>query len=148
MSNRGDRVLGLILLVLALAYGWGAQQWPEPFGGAEEVGPETFPTLLAIVLGLSSLYLMFKPDPDAEWPLGKTAAELGLAMVILVAYAFLLEPLGFIPATTLAVGALSWRMGAKLLPAFMTGLISAVVVFVIFNYGLSLSLPAGPLGAE
>ncbi|MDO7642628.1 MAG: tripartite tricarboxylate transporter TctB family protein, partial [Reinekea forsetii] len=48
MTSIGDRLLGLSLLILALAYGWGAQQWPEPFGGSETVGPETFPTLLAI----------------------------------------------------------------------------------------------------
>lgn len=148
MTARGDRILGLALLVLAVAYGWAAQQWPEPFGGAEAVGPETFPTILAVVLAVSSLYLIVKPDPDAQWPLGRTAAELVLALVILVAYAFALEPLGFVAATTLAVGALSWRMGAKPVTAVLTGLVSAVVVFVIFNYGLSLSLPAGPLGGE
>lgn len=148
MSARGDRILGLVLLVLAVAYGWAAQQWPEPFGGAEAVGPETFPTLLALVLAVSSLYLIVKPDPDAEWPRGRTAAELALAIAILVAYAFLLEPLGFVAATTLAVGSLSWRMGARPQAAFLTGLASALVVFVIFNYGLSLALPAGPLGGE
>ncbi|GAA3578391.1 tripartite tricarboxylate transporter TctB family protein [Marinobacter xestospongiae] len=148
MTARGDRVLGLVLLVLAVAYGWAAQQWPEPFGGAEAVGPETFPTLLAIVLALSSLYLMVKPDPDQGWPLGRTAGELVLALVILVVYAALIEPLGFVAATTLAVGSLSWRMGAKPSTAFLSGLASAVVVFVVFNYGLSLSLPAGPLGGE
>lgn len=148
MSALGDRILGLGLLVLAVAYGWAAQQWPEPFGGAEAVGPETFPTILAVVLAISSLYLIVKPDPDAQWPRGRTLAELALALMILVAYAFALELLGFVAATTLAVGTLSWRMGAKPLPAFLTGLTSAVVVFVIFNYGLSLALPAGPLGGE
>ena len=62
-----------------------------------------------------------------------------------VVYTLLLEPLGFVIATTLAVGTLSWRMGAAPRPAFLTGLLSAVVVFVLFNYGLSLSLPAGLL---
>lgn len=42
MTGLGDRLLGLGLMVLAVAYGWVAQQWPEPFGGAETVGPETF----------------------------------------------------------------------------------------------------------
>ena len=37
------------------------------------------------------------------------------------------------------------RMGAPARNAFLTGLISAVVVFVLFNYGLALSLPAGIL---
>lgn len=145
MTGVGDRILGLGLLVLAVAYGWVAQQWPEPFGGAETVGPETFPTILSVVLVAGSLYLMIKPDPDAQWPLGKSALELIISVVVLVVYAMLLEPLGFIIATTLAVGTLSWRMGATPKRAFLTGLASAIVVFVLFNYGLSLSLPAGLL---
>ncbi|MFY3773816.1 tripartite tricarboxylate transporter TctB family protein [Marinobacter salsuginis] len=145
MTSLGDRILGLGLLVLAVAYGWAAQQWPEPFGGAETVGPETFPTMLAVVLVAGSLYLMIKPDPDAQWPIGKSAFELMVSLVVLVVYTLLLEPLGFVIATNLAVGTLSWRMGAAPKPAFLTGLLSAVVVFVLFNYGLSLSLPAGLL---
>ena len=145
MTSLGDRILGLGLLVLAVAYGWAAQQWPEPFGGAETVGPETFPTMLAVVLVAGSLYLMIKPDPGAQWPVGKSAVELLISLVVLVVYTLLLEPLGFVIATTLAVGTLSWRMGAAPRPAFLTGLLSAVVVFVLFNYGLSLSLPAGLL---
>ncbi|PPI85779.1 tripartite tricarboxylate transporter TctB family protein [Marinobacter maroccanus] len=145
MTSLGDRILGLGLLVLAVAYGWAAQQWPEPFGGAETVGPETFPTMLAVVLVAGSLYLMIKPDPDAQWPVGKSAFELVISLVVLVVYTLLLEPLGFVIATTLAVGTLSWRMGAAPRLAFLTGLLSAVVVFVLFNYGLSLSLPAGLL---
>ena len=145
MTGIGDRILGLGLLILAVAYGWAAQGWPEPFGGVETVGPETFPTMLAVVLVGGSLYLMIKPDPDAQWPVGKSAAELLIALVVLVVYTLLLEPLGFVISTTLAVGTLSWRMGAAPKPAFLTGLVSAVVVFVLFNYGLSLSLPAGLL---
>lgn len=148
MTGFGDRILGLGLLVLAVAYGWAAQQWPEPFGGAEGVGPETFPTILAFVLVIGSLYLMVKPDPDAQWPVRKTALELVTSVVVLIIYALLMEPLGFIISTTLAVGTLSWRMGARPRMAFITGLISAVVVFVLFNYGLDLSLPAGLLEVE
>lgn len=145
MTRMGDRILGLGLLVLAVAYGWAAQQWPEPFGGAESVGPETFPTILSVILASGSLYLMIKPDPDAQWPVGKSAFELVVSVIVLVVYALLLEPLGFVISTTLAVGTLSWRMGATPMRAFLTGLVSAVVVFVLFNYGLSLSLPAGLL---
>ncbi|WP_336366133.1 tripartite tricarboxylate transporter TctB family protein [Marinobacter sp. C2H3] len=145
MSRAGDRILGLGLLVLALAYGWAAQQWPEPFGGAEGVGPETFPTILSVMLVAGSLYLMIRPDPDAQWPAAKSLMELVIALVVLVAYAFLLEPLGFVISTTLAVGTLSWRMGATPGKALATGAVSAVLVFGLFNYGLSLSLPAGLL---
>ncbi len=30
MIQRNDRVCGVLLLVLAVAYGWGATQFPEP----------------------------------------------------------------------------------------------------------------------
>ncbi|NNC23556.1 tripartite tricarboxylate transporter TctB family protein [Salinisphaera sp. USBA-960] len=146
MTARGDRILGIGLFVLAIVYGWTAQQWPEPFGAAEGIGPETFPTLLAVVLALSSGYLIVRPDPDAQWPRGRTAVEILLSIAILVVYSLLLEPLGFVIATTLAVGTLCWLMGARPVPAFLTGLIGAVVVFFLFNNLLALSLPAGLLG--
>ena len=96
MTKIGDRLLGLSLLVLALAYGWGSQQWPAPFGTHETVGPDTFPLLLAVALGITSLYLMVKPDPDNAWPNSRSALELLFAIGVLFAYAALIEVLGFI----------------------------------------------------
>ncbi|WP_104203610.1 tripartite tricarboxylate transporter TctB family protein [Billgrantia saliphila] len=140
-----DRIFGVLLLVLAVAYGWGASQFPEPFGGSEAIGPETFPYLLAVVLALSSLYLIVRPDPDNAWPWSRTGVELIIAVVVLVFYAMLLQPLGFILSTTLAVGTLCWRMGARPLNAYLVGAASGVVVFLLFNFALDLSLPLGLL---
>lgn len=148
MTARGDRILGLVLLVLAVVYGWAAQQWPEPFGGQEAVGPQTFPTILAVVLALSSCYLIARPDPDSDWPASRTGLELLLAVGVLIAYALVLEWLGFVLATTAAVGTLCWRMGARPRWAFLTGLVGAVVVFLLFNNLLELSLPAGLLEVD
>ncbi len=141
-----DRIFGILMLALAVAYGWGATQFPVPFGGAEAVGPETFPTIIAVVLALSSLYLIVKPDPDNAWPKGRTALELVIAVLVLIAYTLLLEPLGFIVATLLAVGTLCWRMGAAPVRAFVTGGVAGIVVFALFTYGLDLALPVGLLG--
>lgn len=145
MSKFNDRVFGLVMLVIAVAYYYGATQFPVPFGGSEAVGPETFPKLLAAILAICSLYMIVKPDPDNHWPVARTFLELGIAVVVLIAYALLLEPLGFILSTTLAVGTLCWRMGARPVKAYLTGLISGVVVFVLFTYGLELPLPLGLL---
>ncbi|WP_114418927.1 tripartite tricarboxylate transporter TctB family protein [Marinospirillum perlucidum] len=145
MTSLNDRIFGVLMIVLALAYGWGATQLPEPFGGSEAVGPETFPLLLAIGLGLSSLYLVVRPDPDNAWPWSRTGLELIIAVVVLIFYALLLQPLGFIISTTLAVGLLSWRMGAQPKVAFITGALAGVVVFLIFNFALDLALPLGLL---
>ncbi|MGR4068539.1 tripartite tricarboxylate transporter TctB family protein [Halomonas sp. LR3S48] len=140
-----DRIFGVLLIALAVAYGWGASQFPEPFGGSEAIGPDTFPTLLAVVLGLSSLYLIVRPDPDNAWPWSRTGVELVVAVVVLVFYAMLLEPLGFIISTTLAVGTLCWRMGAEPLRAYLVGAVAGVVVFLLFNFALDLALPLGLL---
>ncbi|WP_458526814.1 tripartite tricarboxylate transporter TctB family protein [Onishia taeanensis] len=141
-----DRIFGVLMIVLAVAYGWGATQFPEPFGGgAEAVGPETFPLLLAVVLTLSSLYMIVRPDPDNAWPWSRTGVELVIAVVVLVLYAMLLQPLGFIPSTLLAVGTLCWRMGASPGKAYLTGGVAGVVVFLLFNFALDLALPLGLL---
>ncbi|GED21914.1 tripartite tricarboxylate transporter TctB family protein [Halomonas halmophila] len=140
-----DRICGILLIVLAVAYGWGASQFPVPFGGSEAVGPETFPYLLSAVLVLSSLYMIVRPDPDNAWPWSRTGVELIIAVVVLLLYTALLQPLGFIISTTLAVGTLCWRMGATLAKAYMTGAAAGVVVFLVFNYALGLALPLGVL---
>ncbi|GEK72542.1 MULTISPECIES: tripartite tricarboxylate transporter TctB family protein [Halomonas] len=140
-----DRIFGVLLIALAVAYGWGASQFPEPFGGAEGVGPETFPLLLSAVLALSSLYLIVRPDPDNAWPWSRTGIELVIAVVVLIAYTALLQPLGFILSTLLAVGTLCWRMGASPVRAYVTGGVAGVVVFLVFNFALDLALPLGPL---
>lgn len=140
-----DRIFGVMMIVLAVAYGWGAYQLPESFGGSEAVGPSTFPLLLAAVLVLSSLYLIVRPDPDNAWPWSRTGLELIIAVVVLVLYAMLLQPLGFILSTLLAVGTLCWRMGAPPVKAYAIGGVAGVVVFLLFNFALDLSLPLGLL---
>ncbi len=57
-----DRILGLILFTLAIAYGWGAFHFPVAFAGPESVGPSTFPKILSVIVATCSLYLEVKPD--------------------------------------------------------------------------------------
>lgn len=138
-----DRALGLFFLVLSIAYGWSAYNFPIPFAGSESVGPSTFPIILAFIIGLSSVYMILKPDKQQEGFEVKAIPELILTLVILVSYIFLMEPLGFITATALMVGMLCWRMGVPPLKAAMTGIASSTVVFLLFHFGLALPLPIG-----
>lgn len=141
-----DRVFGLILLILAVVYGYEATKFPEPFGGQESVGPETFPILLSFLLGIGAIYMMVKPDPNAKWPALSMLVELAIVCVVLMGFAWAIEPVGFIPSAAVAVGFLSWRMGASLSKAAITGVATSVFIFVIFNKVLELALPAGILG--
>jgi putative tricarboxylic transport membrane protein len=145
MTLNGDRLFGLFLFVIALAYGWASQQWPEPFGSHEVVGPDTFPMILAVALFLSSIALMFKPEPNSVWPKGKTLLEIGYAIIALIAYAVLMEPLGFILSTLATVTFLAWRMGGSIKMSALIALCAAVGVFLLFNNLLDLPLPLGLL---
>ena len=139
-----DRMLGLVLLTLAVAYGWGAFNFPVAFAGPESVGPATFPKILAFIVGICSLYMLIKPDSMEEGFEFKALPELLFVLVVLVLYVFLMEPLGFILSTALMVATLCWRMGVKPSYAGMTGIVSSTLVFLLFHFELALPLPIGP----
>src|SRR5690606_21677818 len=112
----------------------------------DPLGPAVFPLVLAIPLGLFSLYLIARPDPEPDWARGWRLVRQALTLVVFVAYAELLEPLGFVLATVLGVFALGILLGARPLQAGIAGLGIALVLFVTFHHLLNLPLPAGILG--
>jgi putative tricarboxylic transport membrane protein len=138
-----DRLTGLVLLALAIAYGVTASGYEAMIG--DPLGPAVFPLVIAIPLGLFSLYLIVRPDPGPDWARGRPLLMQALSVITLLLYAFLLEPLGFIVSTFVAVVVLGWLLGAKAARAGAAGLGIAVVLFVLFNNVLGLPLPAGLL---
>ena len=140
-----DRVFGMLMLIIAVAYGYEATQFPIPFGGQESVGPETFPIMLSFLLGISSIYMILRPDPDEKWAPTAMLIELSVVVLSLLAFAWAIEPVGFMPAAALVVSFLSWRMGASVTKSLITGVSSSVVVFLLFNNVLELALPLGLL---
>src|SRR5699024_8274508 len=96
-----DRIVGILLFVLAVGYGLQAGAF-ETMITTDPLGPAAFPRLLAVVLGLASIYLIVRPDPGAQWPRGLALLHLLLTVVVLVIYAFVMVPVGFIPATFVA----------------------------------------------
>jgi putative tricarboxylic transport membrane protein len=139
-----DRLAGLALLALAVAYGVTAGGYQAMIG--DPLGPAVFPVALAIVLGLLSLYLIVRPDAEPDWPRGRALVKQALTVAAFVAYAWLLEPLGFLVSSFLAVVVLGWLLGARLWQAAAAGAAIAVVLFVTFDTLLGLPLPAGVLG--
>ncbi|MGM3389218.1 tripartite tricarboxylate transporter TctB family protein [Stutzerimonas stutzeri] len=142
---KNDRGLGLAGLILAIAYGWQAQQLQVASAGAGAIGPGAFPTLLAIGLAISSLYFMVRPDADQPWPSLKVFVEILAVLAALVVFVITLESVGFIVAAGVVIAFLAWRMGASLKPAALVGVGAAAGMFALFNYGLELFLPAGSL---
>ena len=140
-----DRLLGAACLALGAAFIWGATSIETGFI-VDPLGPSSFPIIIGSVLAISAAVILARPDPEPEWPSAARLAEIGLAIGVLVAYALLLKPLGFVPATTLGAAALGWRLGARPVWAMVSGVGIAVGIYVIFHLILGLSLAKGPLG--
>jgi len=140
-----DRVLGGISLALALFYIYSATTIRESFV-SDEIGPKTFPIIVGVILGICSLYFILKPDPEPRWPRFNRLAEIGFAVLVCLLYANLLPRLGFLIATALAAGYLTWRLGTRPLMAVVVGVGTSVGIYVVFRLILGLSLASGILG--
>ena len=140
-----DRVFGLVVAVVALAYIASARQIQTSFL-MDPVGPKTFPIIIGSIGALASMFLVFRPDPDPEWPALRTFGALAAAVVVLVAYAYALKPLGFLLPTAIAAGLLSYQIAPRARFATLAGIGLSVGLFVIFKYALGLGLAPLPRG--
>ena len=140
-----DRVFGGLGLALAAFIIWGAFQIELSFI-SDPVGPRTFPIIIAVVMGLASLVVLLRPDPEPEWPAASRLSEIGAAGVVMVGYALLLPDLGFVIATAIASAFLTWRLGTQPLWSVVAGVATSLGIYVVFHLILGLSLAEGPLG--
>jgi len=138
-----DRIFGLIMLFVALAYIASATQIQTSFL-SDPVGPKSFPIMVGAVAALCSLVIILRPDTSPEWPAAGRFVALGVAVVVMVAYAYALKPLGFIIPTFAAAGILSYQLSPRVFPAAVTGAGLSVGLFVLFKYVLDLGLVAFP----
>ncbi len=136
-----DRAIGVLLLLLAVGYGLEALGLEAEYL-ADPLGPRAFPLLLAAVLfGLSLLLILF-PGPG-PWPAFPSWGQQGLAVASFVAYAYALVPLGFVLASTLEIGFLARLLGASWARGLLAGLVFALVLYLLFVFGLGIPLPLG-----
>ena len=140
-----DRIFGLVILMTARAVIARAPHDNTSFL-SDPVGPKAFPILVGIVSAISALVLIFKPDPDPNWPAFRTFGAILIAVIVLVIYAYLLKPLGFIIPTIFAAGILSYQISPRPVPAALTGIGLSVGLFILFKYALDLGLVAFPKG--
>jgi len=143
-SRRSDRIVGVLLLLLSIGYGLEALRLQADTGYlADPLGPRAFPLLLAAGLAALSLYLISRPDLDPAWPPPRVLRGQLAMLVSFVVYSYALAPLGFLLATTLEMAFLSRLFGASWRTGLQGGLGLAVVLYVIFVFGLGIPLPLG-----
>jgi len=138
-----DRLFGGLIIIVALAYIASATQIQTSFL-MDPVGPKLFPMLIGGVAAVSALGLIIKPDAEPDWPSLLTFLKIGSAVVVLVAYAYTLRPLGFLIPTAVAASILSYQIQPRLRQALVTGPSLSIVLFVVFKYLLGLGLAPVP----
>lgn len=128
-----------------------------PTGGSLGYGADFMPKVIAYLLLACALGFLVQgfrcPKQEATQKAGKrdytSAIRFAIAFGLLVAYAVLLKPLGFIPMTILYVFCQSQLMVPPEKRSFVISAILAVVtaflVYFVFTKGLSMVLPAGIL---
>ena len=138
------RLLGAALIALAAAAIASAQALVVPFA-ADPLGPRGFPTVVALVMGGCGALLLL-PRGAALPPMERRLAPWAL-VAAMAGYALLLVPLGFLLATALLAAAVALLFGARPLAALVTGALTSLALWALFDRLLDLPLPKGPLGA-
>lgn len=149
----GDRLAALIFLAVVVVYGGAGFTLTASLQG-DIVGPAFFPRILT-VLGLMLGVVLFVRGGRAD--AGKASAAgtdhdrdsdvtALVPAALLVGYALLFQPLGFLLATPLFLFATFRYFGQKgWLVTAACALAITTVTFGLFRYLLDLRLPLGPL---
>ncbi|NNE87597.1 MAG: tripartite tricarboxylate transporter TctB family protein [Silicimonas sp.] len=133
------------MIVVALGYILSARTIQVPLF-PDPMGPKLFPYIIAVGVMLCSVVMILRPDPEADWPPFTALLTIGFAVIVLVAYAYALKPLGFLIPTAIAASILSWQLSGKPLKAAVTGVGLSIGLFILFRYALDLGLQPVPKG--
>ncbi|GGH32994.1 putative tricarboxylic transport membrane protein [Cribrihabitans marinus] len=154
-----DRWIALVILMICLAYGYAAfftmDAGLPPFMQRNPIWPSTFPKILSVMAALVALAVLLGLEKGAadpkpmdinyrrltDYKIGQALALLGL----MVAYALLLRPAGFLIATVgfLAIGAII--LGERKLHILIpVALIAAGVVWHLVQQVLGIYLRPWP----
>lgn len=137
-----EKILGGVLLFISLAGIWLARSFEAPFS-YEPVGPRAFPMLILALLGISAITLMLEKKSAVTWAAPATLQRIGALFLIVLAYAWLFDKLGFIVATTLMVVPVARFFGASWKQGALGGVGLGVGLFILFDRLLDVALPTG-----
>lgn len=146
-----QRLFGLVLLVASVALSVIAWNYQAPFS-YEPVGPRAYPLLLLALIGLGAIYLLLKPATagvhSTEPPMDRhVLRKVTGCVLMLVAYAALFEPLGFVPASILFGIAMARLYDGSWRTSLITGTVAAIGLYLLFDKILDVPLPLGILSS-
>ncbi len=147
IKSEKDFWSGLMFIVIGVAFAWGATSYS--FGSSARPGPAYFPFGLAILMSLLGALLLFEAltieTEDGE-PIGAWAWKpLGVIVAAVAVFGWALPHLGMITAIPLLViGSASAGDEFHWKDAVINALVLTVGCWVIFIYGLKLTIPLWP----
>jgi putative tricarboxylic transport membrane protein len=121
-----------------------AQDYTAAFS-YEPLGPRAFPLLLAVGLGLSGLWLLWRPTLGVQTFKGIPWVPTLACAGAILAYGALFQMLGFALATALMTVPVGMAFGGSWRQTLVGGVALGLVLFVLFDKVLDVMLPVGPL---
>ncbi len=146
-----DRIIGSLLLLLALAYYW-LTYGIEVGLASDLLGPTFFPRTLAILLVVASAALVVRSlrarrgEGEEPPPAGDAPHRLVWTLALTVAYLLLLPRAGYLLLTPVYLGAFAYLLGYRSWkPLVGTAVGVTVALYLIFGRMLGVRLPRGVL---
>lgn len=138
-----DRIFAIIILLIAVNYGYSAIGIREGFM-SDPLGPKAFPFMLTAITIVCALVVLVKPSDTSEesWPDAIGFLRVFGLSAILFLYALALKPFGFLIPTFLVSAAISYLIFPKMQTALLTGVGLSLGLFALFKLVLNLSLSA------
>lgn len=139
--------LAMLLVCLALA----AMAWPyQAAFSYEPVGPRAYPLLMLGLLGLSFLYMLVRPtaivhsedEPQLDRP---TLNKIVTCTALLLLFAGLFEPLGFVLSAILIGIPMARLYGGRWLPSAVVITLMSIGLYWLFDRVMDVPLPLGLL---
>lgn len=140
-----DRLFAGFLLIVTLAYAyiaWAIIQAPFQY---DPLGPESWPRILAAAAIPCILYILWRPDAEPFAVTRYAWFRIALMVVLLLAYAELYEPLGFIISTILFGTIVALTLGAPRIGALAFGIGVGVFGYLLCVTLMGLNLPEGEI---
>lgn len=140
-----DRIFSLLALLIAIGYGFIAFTIIKAPFQYDPLGPESWPQILSVLAAICCLYILIRPGSRKFKIEGLTLLRIGMVIALLVFYAYLFEPLGFILATAVFCTIFSKMLGSSTVSAVVFGAASGVLGYGLCAGLLDLNLPDGIL---
>jgi len=144
-----QRIFAAFLLLVCAGLALMAWPYQAPFS-YEPVGPRAFPLLMLGLMGLALVYMLFRPTPivhtEEDPKLDReTIIKITACVFLLLIFAGLFEPLGFILSSILIGIPMARLYGGRWVPSVIVVILMSIGLYLLFDKAMDVPLPLGLL---